>query len=394
MENQIRLFQHYGAVVTALVVTLISAYALRNSILLFEGLIWQLLILGVIYVVTNPFAWPDNRHTKHTAFWLLLPLIFLTQWRIDINIFFIYSIIWIACVPLFVRANLVWWSLFVTTILWLLFRFLVVGEEPFVARTLLEATFHMFALISATSTDAAEKANEKTQQLNRELMAAQHLLGEASKDKERTRIARDLHDLLGHHLTALTINLQVASRLSDNKVKEKIDQCHVLSKLLLNDVREAVSALRDMPTVNLKELLDIATQDIPRLEFTLNANNAIALEDVHLAESLLRVVQESITNTLRHSTATKVLIEVDELDKQLKLKYQDNGSGVKHIKMGNGLTGMRERVEKIGGELIVSPLPYVTIEVIIPIGSTVQQFDGSEPYEERSPAHVRNLNRD
>ena len=373
MENRIRMFQHYGAVVTALIVALVSVYAIRNSSFFWEGLIWQLVIFTLIFVISSPAPFTSRGQIKQTAFWLLLPTIFLTQWRVDIDVFFIYSIIWIACVPMFVRANLVWWSLPLTTALWLLFRLLVISEEHFVAQTLLEATFHMFALVSATSTNAAEKANDRTQQLNRELMAAQHLLGEASKDKERTRIARDLHDLLGHHLTALTINLQVASRLSEGQkqkeVKEKIDQCHALSKLLLNDVREAVSTLREMPTVNVKELLEIATKNIPRLEFTINASDAIALDDVRLAESLLRIVQESITNTLKHSNANQALITVNESDKQLILSYSDNGSSsnAKDITIGNGLKGMRERVERIGGKLTISGLPPIHIEASLPL---------------------------
>jgi signal transduction histidine kinase len=174
---------------------------------------------------------------------------------------------------------------------------------------------------------------------------------------------------LGHHLTALTINLQVASRLingESGEAKEKIDQCHALSKLLLNDVREAVSELHDMPSLDLRELLEITVRDIPRLKITLKIEDQLQLDDVNTAEVFLRLVQEAITNTLKHSGAHNATIQVYKQGEQILLNYSDDGNGCDDLKVGNGLTGMRERVERLGGKLHIESKPNFNLQVTTP----------------------------
>lgn len=253
------------------------------------------------------------------------------------------------------------------SVVWLLLRLPISELADAVIRTLLEATFHMFALITAIATRESELANEKTQRLNRELIATQHLLGEASRDSERTRIARDLHDLLGHHLTALTIHLQVAGRLSEGKAKESVDQCYALSKLLLSDVRQSVSQLKEMPTVSLAELLEITVNDIPRLDISLDIESHIDLNDVDTADTLLRFVQEAITNTLRHSNARKATISAVTDQSQITVTYSDNGGGCDTFEAGNGINGMIERLERLGGKLSIECQPTLTLKAIAPL---------------------------
>ena len=104
--------------------------------------------------------------------------------------------------------------------------------------------FNVFALIMVNTASKERQAEEYANQLNREFLATQKLLSQASKQAQRVRITRNIHDLLGHHLTALTINLQVASRITQGEAKEKVESYHFLAKLLLSDVREAVSEIR------------------------------------------------------------------------------------------------------------------------------------------------------
>ena len=366
MRTRTGLYQSLGGIGTALTITAISGFLLKQSPLFIEAMIWQLAIIIAIFMVT--YYWVDERkgNIRLVALWILPLLIFTLSWRVPNNIFFIYTIIWVACIPFYLSAKACWIWLILINIAWFITRYAIWQEANPLIQTLLPTTFHIFALLSATAAKESQNANEKTQQLNRELVATQHLLSEASRDSERTRIARDLHDLLGHHLTALTINLQVAGRISEGEAKEKIDQCHALSKLLLSDVREAVNTLRHMPLVNLKELLEITIKDIPGLEVSLQIAEDFQLNDVNKGEVFLRVIQEATTNTLKHSHARNATIKVSKQQGKTLLHYTDDGGGCDDLKIGNGLSGMRERLEQLGGELKLEPKPNVTLRASLP----------------------------
>lgn len=346
MNKRIELYQMLGGMGTALVVMSITCIVLWGKPLFFEAMVWQLLILVSVFFITNKFT---SDEIGRLALITFLPLVYLLCWRVPIDIFFIYTIIFAACAPFYFNIKACWILLLVINILWYLMRLAVLEDTNPLIQTLLVGTFHVFAQLSAMAAKEAQESNEQTLKLNRELLATQHLLNDATRENERTRIARDLHDLLGHHLTALTINLQVASHLTSGEAKDKVDQCHALSKLLLNDVRDAVSTLRDIPTVNLHELLEITLKDIPRLTISLQVPSSIHIEDVNIAEAILRLVQESITNTLKHSKAKKVTITAGVKDTKLLINIQDDGAGSKLLTLGNGLKGMQERFANLGG---------------------------------------------
>lgn len=210
-------------------------------------------------------------------------------------------------------------------------------------------TFNVFALVMVNVSLKEKSAKEAANQLNRELMAAQALLSEANKQAERTRIARNIHDLLGHHLTALSINLQVASRKADGEVKLAVDKCHAIAGLLLSDVREAVSEIREKSAIQLRSALEVLTREVPRLKVHLDCQ--VEPEDIEQAHALLMCVQESLTNSLRHSLANQMHICLYQTEQQVMLEVQDNGGGKGLLVPGNGLKGIRERIEAVGGKV-------------------------------------------
>lgn len=212
-------------------------------------------------------------------------------------------------------------------------------------------TFNLFALVMVNATMREKHAREAANELNRDLMATQALLAEATKQAERVRIARNIHDLLGHHLTALTINLQVASRISEGDAKHKIDECHGLAKLLLSDVREAVSDIREKSNLQLQAALTALIENVPEMEVNLDYQEGVNITDVNVANTILCCVQECLTNSLKHSNANQFEIQIKERDNMIHLSMQDNGKSVKDIKEGNGIIGMRERVNELGGRL-------------------------------------------
>lgn len=215
-------------------------------------------------------------------------------------------------------------------------------------------TFNLFALVMISSTIREKTAREAANELNRELMATQALLSEATKQAERVRIARNIHDLLGHHLTALTINLQVAARISEGEAQSKIQQCHDLAKLLLSDVREAVSEIREKSNLQLIKALHALVDNIPEMQVKLEYSQELQISNVMLADTLLRCVQEGITNTLKHGNASKFHVQLNQRQQTIHLLLQDNGQGKAKFIPGNGIKGMQERVAELGGILNVN----------------------------------------
>ncbi|TLX47931.1 two-component system sensor protein [Pseudoalteromonas phenolica] len=300
------------------------------------------------------YAFLIGQITSAFVLMVLLPFDFLP----------ILSIIWAAVLPAFFRFKVALFMVISVVIAWFSLEAYLTKENTFFAG-LLFGTFHIFALMAHHQTILATRAKEVLEQKNAELLATQHLLAEANKQSERTRIARDLHDLLGHHLTALTINLQVASHLTEGEAKDKVLQCHQLSKLLLSDVREAVSTLRDNQQLDL--LTALKTLHAPGLKIVLNVKDQLSVEDLQIAETILRCCQEALTNTLRHSKATAIFITLTVDNSHYHLTIQDNGSAPLHINMGNGLKGMKERVEQLNGRFSLSTSANVlAYDIVLP----------------------------
>jgi signal transduction histidine kinase len=192
-------------------------------------------------------------------------------------------------------------------------------------------------------------------------------LSEASRQSERTRIARDLHDLLGHHLTALSINLQIAERLAEGEAAEKIAESRALARLLLSDVRDAVSTLRDESNVDFERAMHLLVDKVPQLDIDLDIEAGLEIAEFEIAESLLRCVQEALTNTLRHAGATRSWIRVWEEDGRVHLEIRDNGSSGRRVVEGNGLKGMRERLSRLKGSLDLDTVDdALRLRVMIP----------------------------
>ncbi|WP_330970580.1 sensor histidine kinase, partial [Lysobacter sp. A3-1-A15] len=122
-------------------------------------------------------------------------------------------------------------------------------------QSLLYAGFSGFVFVTSFVAREQSLAQEEQRRLNAELRATRALLAESARVNERTRISRELHDLLGHHLTALSLNLEVAGHLSQGRARDHVQQAHTLARLLLTDVREAVSQLRDTGSIDLAAAL-------------------------------------------------------------------------------------------------------------------------------------------
>lgn len=232
--------------------------------------------------------------------------------------------------------------------------------------TALAGAFNLFAFRMSQRVMQEQEARDEISMLNRELIATQALLQESTKQSERLRISRDLHDGLGHHLTALILKLQYLTYTTSGDNQSLIKEAHDMAKQLLTDVRETVSEMRGNSNIGLKDALDALISQIPRLKIELDIDPHLQLPDAKTADALFRCVQEGITNTLKHGNASEMSIHLVGSEGAVELTIHDNGHCPLGFHEGNGLTGMRERIEKLSGHLTVSTKRGFGLNIRIP----------------------------
>lgn len=215
----------------------------------------------------------------------------------------------------------------------------------------------MFAFMSSVVALRQNAARDELRKVNSELRATQVLLAENTRIAERVRIARELHDLVGHHLTALTLNLEVVTHLVDGKVLEHVQQAHSLAKLLLADVREVVSDMRQDDLVNLAQALHTLVEGVPKPRIHLDLPAEAIMTEPKRAQILLRCTQEMITNSVRHAQARNLWIRLSCNRDGLAMSARDDGVGTAKVDFGNGLRGMTERLKQLGGKLEIESAP-------------------------------------
>ena len=200
-------------------------------------------------------------------------------------------------------------------------------------------------------------ARKRLTAANAELETTRELLAQSVRLVERTRIGRDLHDVLGHHLTALSLNLEVASHLTEGDAQKRIDTAQSVTKLLLGDVRSVVGALRREEGLDLPAALHKLADGIPQPRVHVGVAPGLSIEDPAAGEVVLRCAQEIVTNAVRHSRAENLWLDVTCNGAGIEIRGRDDGRGAAAVASGHGLAGMRERVEHRGGTLSLETAP-------------------------------------
>ena len=223
--------------------------------------------------------------------------------------------------------------------------------------TLLYAGFQAFAALTAYYALSAERARDALARVNADLLATRALLADSARDGERLRLARELHDVAGHKLTALTLNLRALSADPAFTGREELAVAERMAGELMGDIRGVVQAIRDNRGLDLGTALHALAAPLPRPRLQLSLDDTLRLDDPERAELLLRVVQEALTNAARHGDAGVLRVELqrDAARGGMHLQATDNGRMRGPLREGNGLAGMRERIEGAGGELQVAP---------------------------------------
>lgn len=258
--------------------------------------------------------------------------------------------------------------------------FVTLGMPLLVALAQSLAYMGFSSLVFVTGLVAMQQAQAREEQrrLNAELRATRLLLAESARINERTRISRELHDLLGHHLTALSLNLEVAGHLVDGRAREHVSQAHTLAKLLLTDVREAVSQLREDGAIDLAAALQPLAENVPGLDIHMDIEAPLTLDDPERAHVLLRCTQEIITNTVRHAGARNLWIHARRQACRIEMTARDDGRGADQLSAGNGLRGMRERLQQYGGDLTIETRPQAGFHLHLTLPATAAQAAASE----------------
>lgn len=199
--------------------------------------------------------------------------------------------------------------------------------------------------------------------------------------QERNRIAREIHDSLGHTLTAQSIQLDSAALLQHTNREEAnafLQEAKLLCKKALQEVRYSVSSLRTDPFRD--KLLDqIATELVKEFRVTTAIETTCAMcitypIPTEVVATFYRVLQEALTNIARHSAATEVVIQLLTKDGVLHLKILDNGKGfdLTQNSTGFGLQGMHERIAALGGEFDLSSQPGHGCQISIKVPLTLR----------------------
>ncbi|MFD2025817.1 sensor histidine kinase [Promicromonospora aerolata] len=202
-------------------------------------------------------------------------------------------------------------------------------------------------MLSSATLVREQRLRRELSQAHVDLRAASALLTESARTAERLRISRDLHDLIGHQLTVLTLELEAAKHREGERAREHVDRANQVARDLLTDVRLTVSELRTTSS-DLSEALRQVVHDLPDLEVTVDVEPDIQVDEKQAA-ALVRAVQEIATNTLRHADARELWIEVAARPPGVVLTAVDDGRGYRELVPGNGLRGLTERFEALGG---------------------------------------------
>ena len=208
-----------------------------------------------------------------------------------------------------------------------------------------------YAAKSERMSEQLRQANNELAAINAELLGTRSLLDASARDSERLRISRELHDVAGHKLTAMKLNLKALQRDPAFAASGELAVAAELSDELLQDIRAVVQQLRLHDAPPLREALQALAAPFPHLALELHLDASAARISVIEAEAVLRCVQEALTNTARHSDAGTLSVGLERRDGAWQLQIHDDGNADPVTRQGGGLRGMRERLEALGGTL-------------------------------------------
>ena len=185
---------------------------------------------------------------------------------------------------------------------------------------------------------------------------------------ERERIARDLHDVIGHSLSSIALKSELAEKLialnEIDKASAEIKVVAAMSREILSEVREAVSGLKQL---NLSTKIKELTNELSNQGLVVETQYELSEINSTIESSLVLILTEAVTNIMRHSDANNVYIHLYEQHQNIHLSVKDNGKQTSFQK-GNGLLGINERCLALNGEFIIHNEDGFNLEIVLPNG--------------------------
>jgi two-component system sensor histidine kinase DesK len=208
----------------------------------------------------------------------------------------------------------------------------------------------------------------ETNKTNEQLRRKQSEIERLAKIAERERIARDLHDLLGHTLSVSVLKARLAAKLINRDpgaAQREVEEIERISRGALEQVREAVQGYRSAGLIeeleNARSALDTAN-----IEASFEVDDEATATPSQIANVLAMALREAITNAIRHAGCTRCEIKLVKVDQAVVLRIDDNGGGGTFVE-GAGLCGMRERVAALGGSVQLDGTSGTSVRVRLPI---------------------------
>lgn len=218
-------------------------------------------------------------------------------------------------------------------------------------------------------------ANEELQEANVKLEEYANIKGKMGETKERNRLAREIHDTLGHTLTGLSAGIDACITMIEYSPESTKEQLNMLSEVARNgikEVRRSVNELRPdaLERLNLEYAITKMIEEMNQLTST-NVDFHCDIENLKFDEdeenTIYRVIQESITNSIRHGHAHNISVNLTKIYSDIHILIKDDGIGCKNPHKGFGLKHIIERVKMLRGKVEFDGSDGFTTKVVIPI---------------------------
>ncbi len=212
--------------------------------------------------------------------------------------------------------------------------------------------------------------------MNRRLRKANDEIEQLAKVAERERIARDLHDVLGHTLSVIILKSELAGKVIERNPEQagkEIREVEQISRQALSDVRDAIRGYRSQ---GLPAELALAKSTLETAGVAVHCDAATTLKLPAVQESVLSLaVREAVTNVVRHAQARTCSLRLEQQNGSCRLEIRDDGRGGQNLE-GNGLRGMRERVEMLGGTLNRDTSAGTRLVITLPLKEVMPKGEG------------------